>query len=258
VTALADAYEHGAAAWAAGPSLVYGPLADLLVAFSPEPVAGRLTLEVGSGTGEGSRAALAAGARVIASDLAPGMLLLDRGRRPPAVAGDAVLLPFRNSAFDIVLAPFSLNHLADPGLGVREAARVAPLLLASTYAADDDHPAKAAVETALQEEGWERPDWYTNVKAVMTAWGTVDAVTTILQRSALDVLRVERLEVAFPHLGPVDMVAWRQGLAQCAPFVASLSAEARARSEARALEILGPDPEPIVRRVIFAAGRRAS
>ena len=48
-------------------------------------------------------------------------------------------------------------------------------LLASTYAADDDHVVKAAVDQALSEAGWAAPGWYGEVKAAMTSWGTVDA-----------------------------------------------------------------------------------
>ncbi|MEY2459073.1 MAG: demethylmenaquinone methyltransferase / 2-methoxy-6-polyprenyl,4-benzoquinol methylase [Acidimicrobiaceae bacterium] len=253
---LAEAYSDGAAAWADGPTRVYGRLAQMLVDFSPVSLTGRSVLDLGSGTGEGSRAASAAGAHVMATDLAVEMLRIDQRNRPPATAGDALALPFRADSFDVVLAPFSLNHLHDPGLGVREAARISRLLLASTYAADDDHPVKAAVETVLGAVGWERPEWYSEVKATMAAWGTVAAATAVIEGSDLDPVRVERHEIAFPDLGPDDMVAWRLGLAHCAPFVATLDAERRSQVVARALELLGPDPTPIMRRVIFVAAAR--
>jgi SAM-dependent methyltransferase len=210
-------------------------------------------LDLGSGTGEGSRAALAAGARVVATDLAVDMLRVDQNQRPPATVGDAVALPFRDDFFDVVLAPFSLNHLDDPARGVREAGRIGRLLLASTYAADDDHPAKAAVEAALGEVGWERPAWYSGIKVAMAAWGTVADATAAVERGGLQPVRVERREVAFNDLGPSDMVAWRLGLAQCAPFVATLDHDAQKHVTARALDLLGPNPVPIVRRVIFVA-----
>jgi SAM-dependent methyltransferase len=193
---------------------------------------------------------------VIATDLAPEMLHLDRGRRPPGVAGDALALPFRNHAFDLVLAPFSLNHLPDPALGVREAGRIATRLLASTYAEDDDHPVKVAVELALGEHGWERPAWYTQLKISMKAWGTVPAATEAIERGGLRPTRVEHLEVVFDDLGPNDMVAWRLGLAQCAPFMATLDDAARVDVGARAIELLGPTPPKITRRVIFLAAER--
>jgi SAM-dependent methyltransferase len=258
LTAVGRAYSAGAAAWADGPTRVYGRLAGLLVEFSPVPFVDRLVLDLGSGTGVGSQAALAAGARVVAADLAIGMLLTNRAHRPPATAGDAQCLPFHDGAFDIVLAPFSLNHLDDPAAGVREAGRVGTALVASTYAADDDHPAKAAVEVALVESGWERPPWYSALKTAMAAWGTVDAASAAIERGGMRPLLVERHEVQYPELGPPDMVAWRLGLAQCAPFVAALKPAAQRRVFDRALEQLGPDPEPIVRRVIFLAATTPS
>jgi SAM-dependent methyltransferase len=254
--AVGAAYSAGASAWADGPARVYGLLAERLVAFSPEPWAGRAALDLGTGTGLGARAARAAGARVVAVDVAIGMLRPQRADRPPASVGDALALPFRSSAFDVVLAPFSLNHLDDPAAGVREAARVGRLLVASTYAADDDHPVKAAVERALAAEGWEAPGWYRDLKAAMAAWGTVDGVAAVMARGGLRSLAVERREVAFADLGPADMVAWRLGLAHCAGFVARLDPAARRRVVDRALALLGPDPDPVVRRVVFGAAAR--
>lgn len=253
---LAHAYAHGARAWAEGPTRVYGRLAQVLVDFSPVSLAGRAVLDLGSGTGAGSRAALAEGARVVAADLAADMLLVDRERRPPGAAADAVALPFARDAFDVVLAPFSLNHLEDPALGVHESGRVARNLLASTYATDDDHPVKAAVESALGEVGWVRPDWYVAVKAAMAAWGTVETARSAVTRGGLRPTRVEHRAVLFDDLGPMDMVAWRTGLAPCASFVDALSPPQRDRLAQRALELLGPNPPPIERRVILIAADR--
>lgn len=247
------AYAIGASAWAEGPSRVYGRLAEELVAFSPIDLAGCSVLDLGSGTGVASTAAAATGARVTAVDLAFEMLAVDRESRPPGAAADAVALPFRSDAFDVSLAAFSLNHLDDPTVGVREAGRVSRLLVASTYAADDDHPVKAAVEQALEERGWQRPQWYPQVRAAMAAWGTVEAATAVIERGGLRPVRVEKREIELAELGPTDMVAWRMGMAQSAPFLASLSGEDRRSCTLRALELLGTDPPPIVRRVIFLA-----
>jgi SAM-dependent methyltransferase len=247
------AYTAAAAQWTGGPARVYDRLADLLVAFSPVPLRGAWALDLGSGTGVGSRAASAAGARVIAADLSIGMLLQGRDGRPPAAVADASALPFRDAAFDVVLAPFSLNHLDRPALGVREAARVGGTLVASTYAADDDHPAKLAVERALTEVGWTRPAWYDALKTSMAVWGTVEAATAVIEQGGMTPLTVEGREILFPELGSEDIVAWRMGLAQSAAFVAALAPDVRVECVRRAVGLLGRDPEPLARRMIFLA-----
>ena len=255
-TSLAAAYSLSADAWTRGPMRLYGRLAELLVAASPVPFDGALVLDLGAGTGVGSRAAAAAGARVSAVDLALGMLVADRERRPPAIVGDAMALPFASGGFEVVLAPFCLNHLSEPSAGVAEAARVLRprgVLLASTYAADDDHVVKAAVDQALSEAGWVAPDWYGEVKAAMASWGTVDAATAAIERGRMAPVLVERREVTFPELTPLDLVAWRLGMAHTAPFVAGLDRRRRDDVVQRALDLLGPDPPPLVRRVIFVA-----
>lgn len=256
--AVASAYSAVAGAWADGPSRIYARLADLLVAASPVALGDRLVLDLGSGTGLGSRAATAAGARVVAADFALGMLTAGRSKRPPAAVADATALPFASRSFDVVLAPFSLNHLSDPSAGVREAGRVLRergALLASTYAADDDHPVKHAVDEALQERGWSPPSWYSEVKAAMGGWGTVEAAARAIRAGGLTPISVAKRAVWFDDLKASDLVAWRLGMAQIAPFVAHLGSRARAELTDRALDLLGGEPPPLVRRVIFLAAR---
>lgn len=254
VSSVAEAYSAGAGAWATGPTRIYGRLAELLVDAGPLELDGRLALDLGSGTGAATRAASARGARVVAVDNALGMLRNDRANRPPAAVGDALALPFADDAFDVVVAAFALNHLVDPAPGVREAGRVTKaggFVLASTYAADDDHPVKGAVERALAEAGWTCPPWYPELKTAMASWGTVEAATDAVVRGGLRPASVVRLEVPFPDLGAESIVAWRLGMAYCAPFVARLGDQARQTLERRALELLGADAGPLVRKAIF-------
>jgi SAM-dependent methyltransferase len=258
VTAGADAYSVAAPAWADGPVRIYGALAELLVARAPIALRGCRVLDLGTGTGAASRPAIDAGAQVTAVDNALGMLQANRTSRPPGVVADAVALPLHAETFDGVLAAFSLNHLDDPAAGVREAARVLRrrgVLLASTYANDDDHPVKHVVDVALGECGWQVPSWYLRMKQVMAAWGTVTDATATVERGGMEPVSVERLELSFPDLAPDALVRWRLGMAQSAAFVETLDDQQRRAVARRAVELLGPDPEVLVRRVIFIVAR---
>jgi ubiquinone/menaquinone biosynthesis C-methylase UbiE len=70
-------------------------MAQLLVGWSPVPLAGRVVLDVGAGTGLAGRAAQAAGGHVLAVDLAASML---RAAAAPGVVADIRRLPMRTGA----------------------------------------------------------------------------------------------------------------------------------------------------------------
>jgi ubiquinone/menaquinone biosynthesis C-methylase UbiE len=252
---IADAYSATGHAWEVGPGRIYNRLARELVASSPIPLGGRLVLDVGSGTGAASRAVVAAGGHPVAVDTS--LVMLSAARSGSAVTGcaaDALALPFRSCACGAVVAAFSFNHLDDPAAGLREAARVTQpggAVLASTYARDDDHPVKAAVDDALTESGWERPSWYDAVKQAMDAWSTEDAATATAQAAGLGAAKVERRDVEFPDLTADDLIEWRLGMAHCAAFLQGLDSARRGAIATRARALLGADAAPLVRRVVF-------
>jgi len=248
------AYSVTGGAWQLGPGRIYDRLAAVLVARSPASLLGRRVLDVGAGTGAASRAALDAGAAsVVAIDAAVGMLAHQSTARPAAVAADALALPFPDASFDAALAAFSLNHLTDPAGGLREMSRVtrpgAPLV-AGSYAADDDHPVKAAVQAALEARGWAPEPWYLTVKTdAVPLLSTIRRAQAVAAAAGLDAV-CERVRVAFPELDARDLVAWRLGMAQHAPFVARLSPDDRERVEADAMARLGDPPRPLVRSIL--------
>lgn len=251
---LTAAYSATGGAWQRGPGRVYDRLAEVLVARAPVPLCGRRVLDVGAGTGAATRAALAAGAGgVVAVDGAIGMLAHDADRRPPAVVGDALALPFSEDAFDAAVAAFSLNHLTDPARGLREMARVTRpggALVAGSYGADDTHPAKAAVEAALTARGWRPEPWYAAVKAeAVPQLATVDACAAVAEAAGLDAF-IEPVPVPFPGLDAADLVAWRLGMAHHAPFLSRLSSNERDAIAADARALLGPVVPPLVRSIL--------
>jgi SAM-dependent methyltransferase len=250
----AAAYSVGGAAWAAGPSRVYARLAELLVAATPVPIAGRLICDVGAGTGVASRAAIAAGAHVVATDLAPGMLDVDRATRPPAAIADATAMPFRDDAFGGLVAAYCYNHLPDPVAGLREARRItAPggPVLASAYAADDTHPVKDAVEAALRENGWTSPAFYDDLKRdSVPQLATVERAEAAALAAGLHDVVVHALRVPFPDLSVDDLIEWRLGMANAAWFVDGFEHAARAGLVTRARFLLGTEVPMLERSVI--------
>lgn len=255
VSTLAGAYSETGGAWEQGPARVYDRLAAVLINRSPVPVGGGRVLDVGAGTGAASRAALAAGAaEAVAVDAAFGMLAHHSTTRPPGVVGDALALPFAPSAFDATVAAFSLNHLTSPAAGLREMARVTRAggaILGASYAWDDTHPVKEAVNDALVARGWAPEPWYTSLGVhalplLATAERFADAA-----RDAGLAAKAEAVRVSLPELDPRDLVAWRLGLAQHAPFVARLSSQERHALVEDALSRLGEKPPQLVRSVVL-------
>lgn len=255
---VAAAYSATGGAWQLGPGRIYDRLAEVVVARSPVTLTGCRVLDVGAGTGAATRAVLAAGAaQVVAVDAAVGMLAHDAGRRPPAAGCDALALAFPASAFDVTVAAFSLNHLADPAAGLAEMARVTRAgggLLAATYAADDTHPVKAAVEAALIARGWAPEPWYATLRTEMVPLlATPERCAAAVEAAGLDA-RIDPVRVPFPELDAHDLVAWRMGMAQHAPFLARLPPGERHAVVADAVARLGTDAPPLVRSILVMAG----
>jgi ubiquinone/menaquinone biosynthesis C-methylase UbiE len=254
------AYSVTGGAWQDGPARIYDRLAEVLVARSPIPLDGCRVIDVGAGTGAATRAVLAAGAAwVVAVDAAVGMLAYEAAERPPAAVGDALALPFAASAFDVAVAAFSLNHLTVPAAGLGEMARVTRsggALLAAAYAADDTHPVKAAVEAALAARGWVPEPWSRALRAeAMPLMATVDGCAAAANAAGLDA-QVESIRVPFPELDAHDLVAWRLGLVQHAPFLARLSPDDREAVAIDALARFGDATPSLVRSVLVVRAIR--
>lgn len=254
VSTLARAYSDTRGAWEQGPARVYDRLAAVLIDRSPVPLGGGRILDVGAGTGAASRAALAAGAaQAVAVDAAFGMLAHESTARPPAVVADALALPFPGAAFDATVAAFSLNHLTSPAAGLREMARVTRprgAILAASYASDDTHPVKEAVQDALVARGWGPEPWYTSLGiAAIPLLATPERFASAARAAGIDGC-VDAVRVPFPGLDAGDLIAWRLGMAQHAPFVARLSPQERDALVVDALARLGEEPPHLVRSVI--------
>jgi SAM-dependent methyltransferase len=250
-----SAYEVAAAGWAGGPEQVYGPLARALVRAAPVPLTGGRILDLGAGTGLAGRAALAAGARqVVAVDLAGAMLRLIGPPQCP-VAADAAALPFREGAFDLVVAAFCLNHLSRPGTALAEIRRVSRGLAASAFASGWTHPAKLAVDGALRPFGFRPPAWYESMKREADA-ASQDPARLADQAAGAGFtgVRVAAISVPTGLSTPAQLASWRLGLAQYAPFLQSLDPAKRAAAR-RAAEQAVVGTGPLVVSMVVVTAR---
>jgi SAM-dependent methyltransferase len=120
---------------------------------------GRRVLDAGCGNGIYLRALRERRAEAVGCDLSPGMLAA--AAHPAVVNGDVVALPVRDGAFDVVLAPHMLYHVADRPRAIRELRRVlAPrgILVAVTNGARHGRPLRALIERAADGTGgWRLP-----------------------------------------------------------------------------------------------------
>jgi ubiquinone/menaquinone biosynthesis C-methylase UbiE len=113
------------AAWARTPGHdAYWYYRRAFFALIPPP--GRATLEVGCGEGRVARDLAAHGHRVTAVDLTPALLTLAKRAHPSGtyLLADAAALPFRDGAFDLVVAYNSLMDVDDMPAAVLEMTRV--------------------------------------------------------------------------------------------------------------------------------------
>jgi ubiquinone/menaquinone biosynthesis C-methylase UbiE len=240
---LRDTYSDAAAAWATGPSRMYRLLADALVACMPD-VAGARVLDLGAGTGVASEAVARTGARVVAADVAYGMLRHDSGSRPPAVCADAARLPFRTESFDHVVAAFVLNHVPDLVATLKEVARVVRpggTIAASSFSTERQHPAKDAIGQVIDAAGFVPPDWFTTFKAEREApSGSDETFRHAATVAGLAQIDVYALDVDISGVGPDGLAAYRLGMAQIQPFLRSLGDAERARTERDAIAAAAP------------------
>jgi ubiquinone/menaquinone biosynthesis C-methylase UbiE len=245
-----NAYDAEPESWTTGPELAYAALARALVAHADFPVAGQRVLDLGAGTGVAGRAALAAGAAaVVAADVAVGLLRCCRPGLHP-MAGDAAALPLRDRSFDVIIAAFSLTHLPSISAGLAESRRVGHALVASTFAPDWTHPAKAAIDGVLARFGYRAPAWYQVMKLETEPQLAEPLFRRRATAAGFGQLQSRTVTVPTGLSDPAQLAAWRLGMAHIAPFVRSLDPPHQAGLR-RAAEAAVQGCEPLVVRMLI-------
>jgi SAM-dependent methyltransferase len=124
-----EQFGGSAAAYVTSPGHAAGDDLDTLVAWG-RALAPRRVLDVATGGGHTALAFTRVARHVTACDLTEPMLaaarglVSDRGAAAAFVAGDAVTLPFRDGAFDVVTCRIAPHHFPDVAGAVREVRRV--------------------------------------------------------------------------------------------------------------------------------------
>ena len=242
------AYEAAASSWALGAAVIYAHLAEALVDNVP-PLGAGPVLDLCAGAGAASVPLVRRGRAVIALDLAPAMLAVDRARRPPAIAADALALPLRSRSFAAVVVACGLNHATDPVAFLAEAGRVTRadgFVATSTFAAGWTHPAKSAVDEALVPFGFQAPHWHRRFKAdIEPATAEPGVLRAIALRAGLRTPRVTTVAVAV-DVTAEQAVGWRFAMASHVGFLATLAAQHRRQATDEAIAAVRRRWEPLV------------
>ena len=228
-----------------------------LVRRAPLGIRGFRVLDAGAGTGVGAVALAGAGALPVQLDFSLDMLRHRREERPPAVVGDVTRLPFAAGSLDGAFAAFVLNHLPRPAAGVGELARVVRpggAVLASVYADTSDNGPRDVVDEAARRAGFTEPGWYRELRTERAPQvGTPERLAAAAERAGLDVREcvAEHLDVGVETAE--DVVRYRFGQAQYAPWFAGMSDAEAADVRIAAADAVRPVMTPYRPLVILLA-----
>jgi ubiquinone/menaquinone biosynthesis C-methylase UbiE len=251
----ADHYARSGEQWALGAELVYRPIAAELVGSSPHPLAGRVVLDAGAGTGAASAALRNRRARPLAVDLSAGMLAWDAAARPPCAVADIRALPLGTGSVDDAVAAFVLNHLTDPDNGLAELARVTRpggAVLAAVFGNDSHSDARDRIDAAAVAAGWQVPDWYRRMKtAAAPILGTPPAMAAAARSAGLTAVHADERQVHVGVAQPRQLVRYRLSNPIFRDWLDAIGPYAAQAFAAQAEQAVGSTMAPFQPSVIF-------
>ena len=154
-------------------------------------------LEVGCGTGQLARTAVARGAKVFATDAAENMTAFTSGAAPEArvICAALPMLPFDDNAFDAAVGAFVLNHVPTPLAAIGELARVihpGGVIALSCWDTDENNRAQGIFVDALAVVNAPRPAGLP-VDAPFIKHATEEGFADLMRRSGLHDVGVVRV-----------------------------------------------------------------
>jgi SAM-dependent methyltransferase len=262
LTELRTAYDGSGDAWARGASLLYDRLARSIIEPFSAHFRGAMVLDAGAGTGAVCRALRSAGASAVAVDSSADMLAHAGDATRNAVAGDLYSLPFRDAAFDGVCSAFTISHLDHPALALRELHRVvrsAGLLVVAVFGAAPTNASRDVIYDVAEDYGFVPPAWYIHLKTHTEPLTNTPALLLACARDAgLDHVTIDDVVIDPELSSPDDVVAYRTGMAQLAPFVNALSPGRRERFLRGAVTAVRDRGQPVRPRVLIMSSRASA
>jgi SAM-dependent methyltransferase len=161
-------------------------------------------LDVAAGSGALGRLLPAA----VALDLSAAQLR--HNPLPARLQGDAERLPFRDDAFAAAGCAFGINHFPDPGAGLAEMARVAPLVGVLSWVRPEApyRPKQAVMEVVARHAGSDRTTAGVLADELGERVGSAAAVRALLDGAGLR-CEVAEVSVDLPWPGAAAFVDYR-------------------------------------------------
>jgi ubiquinone/menaquinone biosynthesis C-methylase UbiE len=232
-----------------------GPIAAELVGTSPHPLASRIVLDAGAGTGAASAALRRRRARPLAVDLSAGMLAWQAASRPPCAVADVRALPRPTGSVDDAVAAFVLNHLTDPEAGLAELARVTRpggAVLEAVFGNDSRSDARDRIDAAAAAAGWQVPDWYRHMKTVAAPiLGTPAAMAAAARAAGFTAVQAEERQLDVGVTQPGQLVRYRLGHPVFADWLDLIGPQGSQTFAARAEEAVGTAMAPFRPTIVF-------
>jgi hypothetical protein len=131
---------------------------------------------------------------------------------------------------------------------------VAGAVVVSAFAPGPPHPAKVAVDDAMERFGFVPPAWYSRMKEASAAIEDTAGLESLLRAAGFPAVRVGERSVGAGLDSPDDVVRWRFGMAHLAPWVAGLPEQRRQEATAAARDAVA-ELGPVSIDILVGAGR---
>jgi ubiquinone/menaquinone biosynthesis C-methylase UbiE len=170
-------------------------------------------MDLATGTGSVAGAADLAGARVVGVDISPGILTTAkrlRGGQFTFVAADALVLPFANQKFHVVMCGLSLSHFSNVLTVCHEVRRVlrpGGHFVSSSWGTQSRNPSFSAAMNVLKKYVGDTKDAFSGLLDEMT-WASPERGCEILESVGFESVTVTTIPLSGTYSSPAAALDW--------------------------------------------------